>query len=278
MNRAEHIPMLSAILQMKKSGFIYYDDSKHPKADFFMGAFIYSERDLNEEISQYISSSGLDPNKDEFKSRLRMDQNPEQKELRQYLKRLISDTKIAIVITAPNEKDFKACTSKALIQLIENNQEELIFPLNVFLDQGIYKNQNDDDYKSLVSMLNPKQVNLNIEQDSKVIKGIQLADLVAHTCSIMMKESLGLINKTIKVGNNSGYDPDTDIEIGFEIWAGIRYNFFSTPPPHPDEWESQLDCVATVERKGLFISESCNKTIKVEGKSRFGEMYLGCIH
>lgn len=68
---------------MMKSGFIYYDDSKHPNADFFMGAFIYSERDLNEEISQYISSIGLDPSKDEFKSRLRMDQSPEQKELRQ---------------------------------------------------------------------------------------------------------------------------------------------------------------------------------------------------
>ncbi|QMU63685.1 MAG: hypothetical protein GKR88_04890 [Flavobacteriaceae bacterium] len=243
-----------------------------------MGAFIYSERDLNEEISQYISASGLDPKKDEFKSRLRMNQNPEQKELRKYLKRLINDIKIAVVITAPNETDFKTYTSKALIQLIKNNQEELIFPLNVFLDEGIYKNQNDNDYKSLLSLLNREQVNLNIEQDSKVIKGIQLADLVAHTCSIMMKESLGLINKTIKAGGNSGYDSDTDIEIGFEMWAGIRYNFFSTPPPHPDEWKSQLDCIATVGKKGLFISDSCNKKIEEAGKSRFGEMYLGCIH
>lgn len=263
---------------MKKSGFIYYDESKHPKAEFYLGAFIYSERDLNKEISQHISTSGLDPNKDEFKSRLRMDQNPEQKELRKYLKRLISDTKIAIVITTPNEINFKSSTSKALTHLIENNQENLIFPLEVFLDEGIYKGQNDDDYKSLVSSLNPDLVNLNIEQDSKVIKGIQLADLVANICSIMMKESLGLINKTIKAGDNSGYDPDTDIEIGFEMWAGIRYNFFSTPPPHPDKWESQLDCVATVEDKGLFISDSCNEKIRVEGKGRFGVMYLGCIH
>lgn len=194
------------------------------------------------------------------------------------MKRLINETKIAIVITAPNEKDFKVCTNKALIQLFKYNKEELIFPLRVFLDQGIYKNQNDDDYNSLTSMLNAEKIDLNIEQDSKVIKGIQLADLVAHTCSIMMKESLGLINKTIKAGNNSGYDPDTDIEIGFEMWAGIRYNFFSTPPPHPDEWESQLDCVATVEKKGLFISDSCKTKIKEEGKIRFGAMYLGCIH
>jgi hypothetical protein len=263
---------------MKKNGFIYYDDSKHPNAEFYLGAFIYSERDLNEEISQYISASGLSPKVDEFKSRLRMDQNPEQKELRKYLKRLIRHTKIAIVITAPNEKDFKYSTSKALIQLIENNQEDLIFPLTVHLDEGIYKGHNDDDYKSLVSSLNLDLVNLHIEQDSKVIRGIQLADLVAHTCSIIMKESLGLINKTIKAGNNSGYDPDTDIEIGFEMWVGIRYNFFSTPPPHPDKWESQLDCIANVEDKGLFISDSCNEKIRVKGKGRFGEMYLGCIH
>ncbi len=263
---------------MKKTGFLYYDDSKHPEAEFYLGAFVFSERDLNEEISKCISFCSLDPEKDEFKSGLRMDKHPEQKELRSYLKRLIRNGKIGIVLTAPNEEDFKISTSKAIVQLIENNQDELGIPLNIFLDEGIYQSSNDEDYKSLVSELNPNFIDLRIEQDSKRIKGIQLADLVAHTCSIMMKESLGLINKTIKARSNSGYDPDTDIKIGFEMWADIRYNFFSTPPPHPDEWESQLDCVAKVDGKGLFISDSCNDVIKKKGMDRFGDMYLGCIH
>ncbi len=233
---------------------------------------------LDNEISEFISSCGLDPEKDEFKSRFRMDQNPEQKELREYLKRLISEIKISLVISPPNENEFKIATSKAIIMFIEKNQEEIKLPLKIFLDQGIYKNENDEDYKTTISSLDSNLIDHKIEQDSKKIKGIQLADLVAHTCSIIMKESLGLINKTVKAGNNSGYDPDTDINLGFEMWTGIRYNFFAIPPSHPDECESQLDCVAVVGKKGLFISENSSEKVKIEAQERFGEMYLGCIH
>jgi hypothetical protein len=263
---------------MTKNGFLYFDDSKHPEAGFYLGAFIYSEKDLNETINQFILQAGLDPTTDEFKSGLRMDQNPEQKELRKYLKRLIHDVKISVVLSSPNEVDFKKSTCKAIIQLIENNRKNLIFPTIIFLDEGIFKNKNDEDYKSLVAALQVEEVLLNIEQNSKYVKGIQAADLVAHSCSIMMKESLKLLSKTIKAGDNSGYAPDMDIEIGFEMWADIRYNFFSTPPPSPDEWESQLDCVAKVGKKGLFISERCSEIVRNKGLERFGEMYLGCIH
>jgi hypothetical protein len=263
---------------MKDSGFIYYDDSKHPDSGFYLGAFIYSDKDLNNIISEYISICGLNPNKEEFKSRLRKDKNPEQIELRGYLKKLIGDVRIFVVISAPNENDFKISSENALINLIENNTNELKPELNIFFDQGIFRNGNDADIQYRVNKLEFNSVKLNIEQDSIKIKGIQLADLVAHTCSIMLKESLGLIRKTIKVGDNSGYDPDTDIEIGFEMWAGVRYNFFSTPPPHPDEWDSQLDCVAKVDEKGLFISNNCSDKVKVKGNERFREMYLGCIH
>lgn len=263
---------------MKDSGFIYYDDSKHYDSGFYLGAFVYCDKDLNDIISEYISICGLDPNKDEFKSRLRKDKNPEQVELRKYLKRLISEIKIFVVISAPNENDFKLSTKNALVKLIRNNANDLKSELNIFLDQGIFKNENDKQYKSLMDKIGSDKVIVNKEQDSIRVKGIQLADLIAHSCSIMLKESLGLINKTIKAGENSGYNPDTDIEIGFEIWAGIRYNFFFTPPTHPDEWDSQLDCVAKVYKKGLFISDNCKVEIKIKGQERFGEMYLGCIH
>ncbi len=258
--------------------YLYFDDSKHSNCNFFLGAFVYSDIDLDNIIADYIKSSGLDPNIDEFKSRLRKDKHPEQVELRNHLKELISQSKIGIVISPPNEKEFKIATCNALFQILENNKKELSYPLEIYLDQGLFKNSNDTEYKSLLDKIGYDSVNLNIEQDSIAIKGIQLADLVAHTCSIMLKESLGVINKTIKAGENSGYDPDTDIEIGFEMWAGVRYNFFSTPPPHPDEWDSMLDCVAKVGDKGLFISNECSDFVKEKAKSRFQEMYLGCIH
>lgn len=259
-------------------GYLYFDDSKHSKCNFYLGAFVYSDIDLDNIIVEYIKSSGLNPSIDEFKSRLRKDKHPEQVELRSHLKELIFQSKIVIVISPPNEKEFKIATCNVLLQLIENNKKELKNPLEIYLDQGLFKNSNDPEYKKLLDKISNVSVNLNIEQDSIVVKGIQLADLVAHTCSIMLKESLGLINKTIKAGENSGYDPDTDIEIGSKMWAGVRYNFFSTPPSHPDEWDSMLDCVAKVGDKGLFILNRCSVLVKEKAKDRFQEMYIGCIH
>ena len=93
----------------------------------------------------------------------------------------------------------------------------------------------------------PERCNINLEQDSRQVAGIQLADLAAHTCAIMLAESLGFVRKTVKAGDNSGYDPDLDINIGFELWSSVRYNFLSEQPPPPDEWiEGDLQPMANV--------------------------------
>jgi hypothetical protein len=123
-----------------------------------------------------------------------------------------------------------------------------------------------------------EQFNCYFEQDSRIVCGLQLADLVAHTCSIMLLESLGLVTKTVKAGENSGYDPDLDIELGFELWASLRYNFFSKPAPHPDTWRDQSDYRVEVKGVGLYVSDSCPELLKEKALDRFGEMYLGCIH
>ncbi len=87
-----------------------------------------------------------------------------------------------------------------------------------------------------------------------------------------------MVKKTVKAGPNSGYDPDADMPLEFELWAGLRYNFFATGPPPYDTWESQLDFKVDVESKGLHVSSSCEEFIKNAALSRFGSMYLGCIH
>ena len=241
-------------------------------------AFVYSKRNLNKDIGESIKSCGLDPDKDEFKSCLRMDKNPEQIELRKRFRNFIQSSRISIVISAPDDADFSLSSCNALIQLLENNTDDLHFPLKVFFDQGIFRNEKDETYNSLIDKLEDDKVTLYIEQDSKNIRGIQIADLVASKCSIMLKEALGLVDKTVKAGNKSGYDPDTDINIGFELWADLRYNFFSDSPPDPDKGENMLDCKAKVGKKGLYISENCAEKVRSAGEGRFGEMYLGCIH
>ena len=122
-------------------GYLYYDDSKHPEGNFYLGAFIYSNRELDDDIGECINSCGLNPEEDEFKSCFRMDKNPEQNELRKRLRSFIHSSKISVVVSAPNKLDFKTSTYRAIIQLIKENRTEMDFPICISLDQGILKTQ-----------------------------------------------------------------------------------------------------------------------------------------
>ncbi len=67
-----------------------------------------------------------------------------------------------------------------------------------------------------------------------------------------------------------------EIELGFEMWAGIRYAFLSQNKSNPkDDFElAKVD----VFPWGLFVDDSVDEVIASTAKDRFGEMYLGCIH
>ena len=148
----------------------------------------------------------------------------------------------------------------------------------VFFDQGLFRSATHGQalaqkYSALNDCI------LHFEQDSRAIAGIQLADLAAHTCAVMLLEQLGLFGKTVKAGHNSGYEPDLDIELGFELWARIRDSFLSKPPPHPDEWkDDEIQPVADVTPFGLHVSDTASNELRTAAIERFGSMYLGCIH
>lgn len=93
---------------------------------------------------------------------------------------------------------------------------------------------------------------------------------------MMLKEALGLIKKSIKAGNNSGYDPETMIEIGFLMWASIRYLFFQSQDGVDPE--HAFVGYTNVEDYGLLISDSFNKELEEVIRCRFSTNYLGCIH
>ena len=150
-------------------------------------------------------------------------------------------------------------------------------PHKVFVDQGITvsgaaRETFDDGPGALCE--------LHLNQDSRLIGGIQLADLAAHSMSVMLLEQLGLVKKMVKAGENSGYDPELDIELGFELWASFRYSFFKAPQPKPgpipDDPVGEL--MFDVESYGLHIAASCDEKLREAALLRFGECYLGCIH
>src|SRR5262245_51007872 len=97
------------------------------------------------------------------------------------------------------------------------------------------------------------------EQNSRVVGGLQLADLVAHTTGVMLLETLGFIRKQVKAG------------------AGLRYRFFHAGPVDQQE-DLYQGALMDVGPDGLYISEACSAELRAAAMHRFGQCYLGCIH
>ena len=258
-------------------GFFYFDESIHERAGFIVGAFIYKERDLTPTVFEALSEAGLQSKIDEFKSSAKMTSLPEQVKAREHLRSILNAVSTGIVIVpAARRESLGDEAITGLAKILKKNKLDVV-PHKVFVDQGITVS---DAVRETFGNGPGKLCKLHLNQDSRLIGGIQLADLVAHSMSVMLLEQLGLVKKMVKAGENSGYDPELDIELGFELWASLRYSFFKAPQPKlgpiPDDPIGEL--MFDVENYGLHIAASCDEKLREAALQRFGECYLGCIH
>ncbi|MCC5648052.1 DUF3800 domain-containing protein [Nostoc sp. CHAB 5824] len=258
-------------------GFFYFDESIHENYGFILGAFVYTHDDMQCELEQILTEHGFVPGRDEFKSSAHMGRHPEQAILREALKKVLRSCRIGLVVLPAMERDqldkeALQCLAKILRKNNLDNSRHLIY-----FDQAIFSSVTVAQCQSNHFKFK-KKCTLCFEQDSKQVIGIQLADLAAHTCSTMLLETLGYVKKTIKAGDNSGYDEDENISLGFELWASIRYSFFYGDFEIPqNDWQREL-AVKDVASYGLYIAESCDRKLEQAVNTRFGDVYLGCIH
>jgi hypothetical protein len=83
----------------------------------------------------------------------------------------------------------------------------------------------------------------------------------------------------VKVPENSGYDPEDESEIGFDIWASIRYSFLrETNKKYIEGADQEINFTYKVDPYGLYISKNCEKDLSEKVRETFGTVYLGCIH
>ena len=254
----------------------YIDDSVHDKENFIVGACVYTEEfNINSSIDRIIATNGYNHAEFEFKSSDNYSKHREKIKVRNDLKHLINAyCKLGIVIIPRDKRNLLGFEClKAVKQFIDNNQIKT--PISIFFDQGMFGSINGAN--KLFDNLNFKDCVFYPEQDSKIIKGIQLADLSAHICAIKFKCELGFLSKTVKAGENSGYDPDTEIELPFEMWATLRHVFFCKEE-HLRTNNHLIDATFKVEPNGLCVSDLCSDNFKEKIRSSFGEVYLGCIH
>ncbi len=165
---------------------------------------------------------------------------------------------------------------QGLDQIAQANRLAGRTDVEAFLDEGLF--HSSDEAASVAAALGVSAYcHVRPEQDSRAIKWLQLADLVAQTAGLMLLDSLGLLKKVVKAGANSGYDEDLVIELGFEMWASLRYQFFNSGPVVGQD-EIYSGALVQVGRNGLFIAPSCSTALRAAAQSRFDQCYLGCIH
>lgn len=256
--------------------YFYLDESIHDVGEFIIVACVYSEKDLNKYVRNMFRFKGFNPDEFEFKSNANYSKEPEKIEIRDELKQLMFwNCKIGILVVPRNHRsDLGIESIIAIKQFIENN-ERIKKPLEIFIDHGLVASNRDAEKK--IEELNFKDCKFHLQMNSKLNGGIQIADLCAHSCSIQLKADMGLINKKIKAGENSGYDPDMEMELEFELWADLRYSFFNKG--FSDFNDDPIgDSTFEVEPYGLFVSKYCDKKLTEFARNCFGKVYLGCIH
>lgn len=206
-------------------GFFFIDDSIHNDGDFCLAAIVYSETDLSNEIFEIFKKHNLGDDF-EFKSSANYSKNPNLIFVRDDLKELTREyCKLGItIIPLQYRKSLGIECLKAIEQFATTNSSYIEKNNYIYFDEGMFDSiSKAEKFSKSLSISNN---NFRFNEDSKNVNGIQIADLCVHICSIMLKEELGIINKTIKAGGNSGYEPEMEIDLGFEMWATIRYCFF----------------------------------------------------
>lgn len=253
--------------------YLYFDDSKHHQWGFAIGAFVIFDHDPREDIHRIMSAFELDPDKFEFKSSGIKQGNPLAQKLRSEFRDYIrSRGKISLCITDHDKNigptGLDLLTKSISHQWLKSGNHE------VFFDEGLFTSTVAG--HEIANAKNvPLSCTIHFEQDSKQVPGIQLADLAAHTCAMMLLDTLGKPKKFVD-WPDSGYDDDVDIDLSFELWAYLRSSFLSiqTHKANVNFDPSIVDVAA----HGLHIDPRINADLAAAAHRRFGEMYIGCAH
>jgi len=255
-------------------GFFYFDESIHSRGEFILGAWVYAEENLNDLVHGALKEVGLIPNEDEFKSSALMLENPKQIKLREKLRKAFPKVRIGIVVIGLQERAILGDQALRGLRKIVNANCLNDCEHEVFLDEGLdFENRQDLVEQSDLA----NNCTFHFDQDSRKIGGFQLADLVAHTLSIVLLEKIGLVTKQVKAGENSGFEPDIEMALGFELWAPIRFNFFIGPKNIQQGIDYETGTV-DIKPYALYVSDSCPSNISQAATERLGKTYYGCIH
>ena len=243
---------------------IYIDESIHDQHGFMLLAYVACKRDPQDVLKNIIKNSGIE----EFHACKKMQNNKAMQKLRSSIRSYVNSNCRWGVMVLPNT--FRHKLKDDFIKLVSGISNFYNDPVRIFIDEGIISNSEAAEIRSI-----SKLDSINICNSNKVY-GIQLADLVAALCGVRLKEEICETPKMLTYGYEAGFDPPIEAELGYELWASLRYSMLRHTEPKGDEMPEMA--TFRTEGFGLFVSPHCSNVLSLKARKLFGEVYLGCIH
>ena len=194
---------------------------------------------------------------------------------REQLYSAVSEARVEIVVaTYELRHEFGRHVYKAPTVLLTQN--DIADPVNVFLDKGIAPSESDAEHW---------RKDVELRPTVSVFRGIRIENDSWHS-SVRARRAhdqhdflskLGLVNKSVKSGEGSGFDPNDEVPLAFELWARLRWRFFSRPITNAAfadaaEW-GLVDTTCA-----FHVAEGCSQALVNAVWARFAATYPGCIH
>ncbi len=244
---------------------IYIDESIHGQYGFILIAYVLCGKDPKDELQKILSHHGLP----EFHASERMCNNKAMQEVRQdFLSYINKNCKWGVMVL-PSSNRF-SLLSDLLSFLNEMQKNGLVESSDLYLDEGIITNQDLPEIENIEFVDGAKICN------SVIVHGIQLADLVAALCGVRLREEISQNAKFLQYGADSGYDPPIEAEVGYELWASLRYSMLHAPMAFGEDMPNMA--MYPTYGYGFFLSTNCSDNLREKAHKTFGTIYLGCIH
>lgn len=247
---------------------VYIDDSIHDAQNFITIALVVSKEPLDSYVADALIESGYDPRNDEFKSHRPMKGDEKAQQARKSIGNLLflHSCKIYLIFISRSEREVAFNYILQALHDIMSKPEEGGQKIIAYPDRGLIP-------AKIKSGFRRPNLEFYPLDDSKKVMGIQVADLVSHFVSSILKR---ILNPKSENPNNF----KDNVTLDFELWAELRYSLASSTlfnslaheySDDPVEWASHLPY-------GLLISTQCPQDIRDAIEFRFSKVYFGCIH
>lgn len=245
---------------------IYIDETVHEQYGFLILAYVMCPSDPQNDLARILTSHTAD----EFHALEKMHGNDSAQKLRGEMRSYVNWNCRWGVFVLPSSMrwnlvdELPGFISKLVVSCSSTDT------VSVYMDEGIVK---ENQLQFLRDATGIEQLDLC---KSHEVNGIQLADLVAALNGVRLREEISQRPKMLQYGEESGFDPPIQAELGYELWASLRYSMHRASTPLGEDMPEMAEFPTT--GCGLFISDKCSQQLRDAAEKIFGRLYLGCIH